>query len=85
MSGVVGGVGLSRFEPGVTYDVDDRTAAELLNMGGEVVHPSDGRTIGPREVAAGQERLTGGISVSPPTHADDRVPGSPKSTAKGRK
>ena len=88
MSGVVGGVGLSRFEPGVTYEVDDRTGAELVSMGSEVVHQSDSRTIGPREVSASHERLTGGISVTPPSHADDREPPprpSQKSKGKGQK
>ena len=73
LSGVSDGVSLSRFKPGVVYDLAPDLAALLISHGAQPVGssvPADD------EPTLGEEELTGGITIIPPISraADRRSP-----------
>jgi hypothetical protein len=68
MAGVLDGHSLARFVPGVTYDVTDRLARQLIAMNGAVEDPSTAPelVVAEDEPASFDEAVfTGGIHVVP--------------------
>ena len=68
LSGVFGGVSLSRFEPGVIYDVDPDIGAQLVSWGAEVIPTSTSAVVVPLRDEAKQtdKKRTGGPTVKQP-------------------
>jgi hypothetical protein len=63
LAGVSAGVRLSRFQPGVIYDVDARTGAELVTLGAEIVPSALPASILPERALLDDDQLLGGVRV----------------------
>ncbi len=68
LSGISGGISLSQFVPGIIYDVDPRTASQLISMGAEFVSSTTPALVVPLEdkPTLTDEQLTGGVTVIQP-------------------
>jgi len=72
LSGISAGIGLSRFIPGVIYEVTRAVGAELVSWGAEIVPASTRGVVLPlgEEPLLTDEQLTGGVTVIPADAAD---------------
>ena len=69
IAGVLDGVSLGRFEVGMTYDIDDLVATQLIGLGWAQEAKATEPAIGPSEVE--ESHLVGGIQVVPLDTADN--------------
>jgi hypothetical protein len=72
LSGISAGISLSRFMPGIIYEVDPATGALLLSWGAEDIPASESTVAIPLadEALLSDEQLTGGVTVIQAEAAD---------------